>query len=141
MANKIRIKIEGLEKLQKALVKQGARAIFFHTSSGVVGYGTKYGIYVHEDMQKPPKTGNRKFLTGAEKLIRPHYLKEIAAFLKKIPKDAPLDAKPIFEAMCNYIKITSQQLVPVQTGKLRDSAFSRAEISEDVSHVNKITGV
>ncbi len=113
-------------KLFGKMAHQTYRGKSFNKSV-IVGYGTRYSIYVHEDMQKPPKNGQRKFLTGAERQTRPEYLHHLTTGLMEVPNDKPFPMVEILLGCCTIIMSRSQTLVPVDTGQLKNSKFQRED--------------
>jgi hypothetical protein len=88
-----------------------------------VGYQSEYAIYVHEDLTKNHKPPTQaKFLEEPAKLLRRHMQDFLKAKLRsgmKMEDALLLTGRLLLEA--------SKQLVPVDTGNLRDSGFVELE--------------
>ncbi len=118
--------VEGLLSLTKKLeaMKRQARA---GTKGGKVvvkvGYTQNYGIWVHEDLTaNHPNGGQAKFLEVPFREMIPR----VPALLAKFQKEG----KTLAEALLLVgleLQAESQKLVPVDTGALRASAFTRLE--------------
>lgn len=120
------IQITGLGSLIKALKKEQKKAETFNRSA-IVGYATRYSIYVHEDMQRPVRSGRRKFLTTAEVDVRPQYVDHIKIRLQQRVKTNDYKMGQILTESCKIIRLKSQEWVPVDKGLLHDSAFERED--------------
>lgn len=91
--------------------------------SGVVGYTQNYAIYVHENLEaRHPNGGQAKYLVQPAREKK----NEIAA----IVRTALMQQKTLKQALtlgCLYLQRESMQLVPIDTGALRASAFTAIE--------------
>lgn len=84
---------------------------------GVI-YTAPYAVHVHEDLETPHRIGQAKFLEQP--------LKQEAKTLTKIVKDNLKQGKTLKQALLeagNWLLYLSRQLVPVNTGTLRDSGI------------------
>jgi hypothetical protein len=96
-------------------------------TSAVVGYIQTYSVIVHEDLDAshaPGKTAKyleiplRQNMRVLADMISKHYLRT-------------LDLGQALLVGCNFLKRLSQQIVPVDTGALRASAFTAMADDED----------
>lgn len=88
----------------------------------VVGYTQAYALYVHEDMEAKHTNGQAKYL---ETVTR-----EKQQDIKRVLRQGYQSTGSIIQAMVLaglYIQRESQKLVPVDTGALKNSAFTRKE--------------
>lgn len=86
----------------------------------VVGYTMHYAVYVHENLNSNhPNGGQAKFLEQPAKEMRTELGQMVAKDLKKGVK---LETALLKAGMTLQAK--SQELVPVDTGALRASAFT-----------------
>lgn len=87
----------------------------------IVGYTASYAVYVHEDLEARHKEGKQaKFLSEPA-----NYLRSEMAF---IVRSAMRAGRTLLQALLLAglrLQRESQQLVPVDTGNLRASAFTR----------------
>lgn len=88
----------------------------------VVGYEAEYAVHVHEDLDAFHDNGQAKFLEEPMRLMR-------RALADSIKRDLLRGESPeaAFMRAGLTLQVTSQTLVPVRTGNLRDSAFTRIE--------------
>ena len=121
-------RIKAVMDAQKVIAKlraQAAKATKAARASVIVGYTASYAIYVHErlDLQhKPGKTA--KFLTGpAKALSEQGILQEIIVAAFKLGRTM---AQCLLLAGLR-IQRESMMVVPVDTGALRASAFTKLE--------------
>jgi hypothetical protein len=83
-----------------------------------VGYDTPYARRVHEDLHVFHRVGQAKFLEQPAR--------ELEGEIKKVVKEAVLDGKTLEEALKDggeFLKRASQELVPVDTGLLKSTAY------------------
>lgn len=112
-------KVEGVGKLLsqlKTLARKGK------PTAVIVGYTAEYAIYVHENLAARHVVGQAKFLEQP--------LREMEGELKSIVvsclgRGMSLEQSLLVAGMA--LQRRSQKLVPVDTGNLRGSAFTRAE--------------
>jgi hypothetical protein len=88
----------------------------------VVGYTAPYAIYVHENLQANHPTGQAKFL---EKALR-RTDRRLATIIANSIKAGATFQQAALKAG-EVMKEASQELVPVDTGFLRNSAFNKVE--------------
>lgn len=112
-------KITGVEAVRAALrarLKKGFGA------SVIVGYTQAYAIYVHENLEAHHPVGQAKFLEQPAR-EEADKLGEIVATAVK--KGSTLPEALLLAGL--YLQRASQLLVPVDTGALKGSAFTRLE--------------
>lgn len=108
-----------LDALNRRVLKaqrQGVRAV------GVVGYTQSYALPVHERVDVNHPTGKAKFLTDPFKAMRGKAAGLLRLYLSQ--------GKTLGQAVllvCLEIQADSQAQVPVDTGALKGSAFTRME--------------
>lgn len=111
-----------VEKLTSLLAKLKSKEKEAKTVSVIVGYTAGYAVHVHEDTQMFHRNGQAKFLeTPARQLNND-------GTLKNLINDALRQGKTLPEALLIAglrLQRESQKLVPVLTGNLRASAFTR----------------
>ncbi len=87
-----------------------------------VGYEAEYAIFVHENLQAHHPVGQAKFLEEPARVATPH--------MQAILTNALRAGATIDEAMYAaglFLQGESQRLCPVDTGFLRNSAFTLVE--------------
>ena len=90
----------------------------------VTGYTANYALFVHEMVEIPHKVGQAKFLEQpARELSNDGTLRNIIR--KAVRSGQSLPTGATLAAL--RIQRESQQLVPVDTGNLKGSAFTRRE--------------
>jgi|ERR1044072_2018688 hypothetical protein len=108
-----------VEQLQTRLDKFKGQA---HVSA-VVGYGTDYAVYVHEDLaMNHPNGGQAKFLEEPARVLAPKLGTIISQGLQQ-----GKTLRQVLLSAAVKLKIESQALVPVDTGLLKSSAFARLD--------------
>lgn len=112
-------KVENIEELlfKVAVRKKDARA--FSTASVIVGYSASYAIYVHENLEAHHPTGQAKYLEAPLRNNRQKYHELLVGFIKR----GISYVKALFMTGL-ALQRDSQQLVPVDTGNLKGSAFT-----------------
>jgi len=119
----IGIKIEGLKDVSRALGsasrKYGGRS---GNPSVIVGFTQKYALKVHEDLKTPHRVGQAKYLEQPARELEKELRQLIAAAMKA---KATLSKALLVAGL--RIQREAQLLVPVDTGALRASAFTRYE--------------
>lgn len=117
-------KMENLEKLVAQLRKRAAQSK--EQASGkvsvAVGYTQSYAIYVHEDLNARHPVGQAKFL---EHPFRANRAKYTSLVHEAIQKGRTLAEALLLAGLA--LQRDSQLLVPVDTGALKNSAFTRLE--------------
>jgi len=116
-----KIKLSGVGRLRKVFQDTRRKA---ESSSVAVGYTANYAIYVHEMVnavfQRPG--AQAKFLEKPARELKNRLVKQIE---KDLEKGIPMD-QALFRAGL-VLQRASQDIVPVDTGNLRASAFTRIE--------------
>lgn len=117
-------KLEGFNVVQQTLAKMAISAKAEHDKSVIVGYTAQYALYVHENLQSAHPVGQAKFLEQpARELSNSGRLQDIIE--KAYKNGASLQDSLVLGAL--RIQRDSQQLVPIDTGNLKGSAFTRKE--------------
>lgn len=88
-----------------------------------VGYEAYYAIYVHENLQAHHPVGQAKFLEEPARALRGQMAVIINNALRT---GATLDEAMYMGGL--YLQAESQRLCPVDTGFLRNSAFTLVEV-------------
>lgn len=117
-------KVEGFTVVQQTLAKMAKSARAEHGKSVIVGYTAQYAIYVHENMQSAHRVGNAKFLENPARELSQ------SGVLGRIIQDAYKNGAKLQDALVLgglRIQRDSQLQVPIDTGNLRGSAFTRKE--------------
>lgn len=121
MADKTLIKFTGVGPLRKIFDDARRSA---ESSSVLVGYTANYALYVHEMVnavfQRPG--AKAKFLEEPLRLLKDELIKGIEKDLA-----AGLDMEKALYRAGLKLQRASQEIVPVDTGNLRASAFTRVE--------------
>jgi hypothetical protein len=116
-------KVEGLVKVVAALRAKAAKANRDSNPSVTVGYTAEYAIYVHENLEANHPVGQAKFLEQPAR--------EMARDISQVVIDAMQNRKAtLAQALLMgglRLQRESQMLVPVDTGALRNSAFTRLD--------------
>lgn len=88
----------------------------------IVGYTANYTIFVHEDMEAHHTVGQAKFLEEPARRLSKQLGKQIAEDVKQ--------GRTMEQALLRAglrLQRASQEIVPVEWGNLRGSAFTRLE--------------
>lgn len=109
------------DNLQKRLRKAG-KGTKAGTASVIVGYTQEYAIYVHENLEAYHEVGNAKFLEIPFREIEP----DVPSILRKSIA-AGMTLPQALLALGLKVQRTSMEQVPIDTGALRSSAFTRLE--------------
>lgn len=110
--------ISKLGRLQRAAARATGKTVR-------VGYSAPYALKVHEDLEMFHSNGQAKFLEQPAR----EYRKVMASIVRQhvIARGGSRDLEAAilrgFLAAGQFLKAESQELVPVDTGFLRDSAF------------------
>lgn len=120
----IEVKVKGTSGLINGLKNHVKKFLGFKPDSVVkVGYTAQYAVYVHENLEaNHPNGGQAKFLEQPARELQPTLKAIIASNLKKGMK---LEQAIYIAGL--YLQGESQKLVPVATGNLKGSAFTRLE--------------
>ena len=113
--------ILNLDRLVGKLKDRQAKSIRGKVSV-VVGYTQNYAIYVHENLEAHHEVGQAKFLEQPAREIAEQLGTMIASDLK-----SGLTISQSLLRAGLRLQRESQQLVPVDTGALKASAFTRLE--------------
>lgn len=117
-------KLEGFKEVQQTLAKLAQSAKADDGKSVITGYTAAYAIYVHEDLSAHHDKGQAKYLEQpAVELTNSGELQNIIQTAYK--NGADLQTSLVLGAL--RIQRESQRLVPVDTGNLKASAFTRKE--------------
>ena len=97
----------------------------------VVGYQAPYAVYVHENLEAFHSNGQAKYL---ETVLREHksaVINTFTATYKRVSRNQPpmVATRAGLLAAGLFVQAESQRLVPVRTGFLKRSAFTRLEKS------------
>lgn len=114
--------IIGLKKLLGKLEARQAQAAADDGAAVIVGYTQEYAIYVHEDLEAFHPVGQAKYLEQPYRQMLPE--------LKRIIAKAKAAGMPLIQSLLLAglrLQRESQLLVPVDTGALKNSAFTRKE--------------
>ena len=114
--------VKGFEKVVDALRKRAAKARTDNRASVTVGFTQGYALYVHEDLQAFHPVGKAKYLTDP--------LKRLAAELGRIASDGLRKGLTMAQSLLLAglrLQRESQLEVPVDTGALKGSAYTRSE--------------
>ena len=138
MATIPKLKFPNLNKVVSALTKAAKKAKQMDQGSVIVGYTANYAVYVHESIEmklkgkpRPNKKGkfwdpqNRaqaKFLEQPARDRLPELNRVITGTVKKTG-----DVNKGLLVGGLRLQRESQRLVPVNTGNLKNSAFTRVE--------------
>lgn len=120
-------KVSGVNEVLKALRKLEGQ---FQSRKGqagigtnvIVGYTQSYAIYVHENLSAQHKVGQAKFLEQPAR--------ELANELGQIVHEVVAKGKTLIQGLLLAglrLQRESQKLCPVETGTLKNSAFTRIE--------------
>jgi len=114
-------KVDGLNRLVQKL-RARAREAAQASRSVVVGYTANYAVYVHENLEAHHPVGQAKYL---EQPAREHADKLAATVRKTYQKTGDMERSLLMGGL--LLQRLSQELVPVDTGVLRASAFTEIE--------------
>lgn len=124
MRDQVQIEVKGTENLIK---KIGQKVLQFLGSKPkpkvLVGYTAAYAIFVHENLEaNHPNGGQAKYLEQPAR--------EYRAWMAEMIKIEMSKGRTMNEGMVAaglFLQAESQKLVPVDTGLLKSSAFTRVE--------------
>lgn len=112
----------GARELTVKLSKRAQKVLKDKNVVAVVGYKAPYSVYVHEDLHARHSTGQAKFLEQpARKLARFLHVR-IFEHLKQ-----GLTLSQALYTIGLKLQMESQDLVPIDTGRLHGSVFTRLE--------------
>ena len=116
-------KVEGLKSLKANIAKRLRKATAgtkLGKASVVVGYTQQYAIYVHENLEAIHPIGNAKFLERPFRELEP---KAAGIISQAIHNGASLPDALMLLGL--RLQRESQEQVPIDTGALKGSAFTR----------------
>jgi hypothetical protein len=118
------VEVQNLKKLVDALRARAAKL----TSDGAkpevtVGYTQNYAIYVHENLEAHHPVGQAKFLEDPARTLQ----KDLSRMILVAMKQKMTLAQALLTAGLR-LQRESQKLVPVDTGALKNSAFTRLDV-------------
>lgn len=111
----VRLSVDGADRLLGRLTTRMEKA---EGAEGVVGYAAPYAVYVHENLEAYHPVGEARFLSRA--------LRAGAPFRRAFISDAVKRGRTLYQAVRDWafvLKRESQARCPVDTGRLRASAF------------------
>lgn len=120
--------IKNLDSLMHKLWKLERDALRQHTGNVIVGYQTSYAIYVHENLTAHHNVGQAKFLEQPARTTQ----NQLADLVKREMRNGVAGGRNITlkQALLKVglrLQRESQKLVPVDTGMLKNSAFTDYE--------------
>lgn len=118
--------ITGLKKVLK-MIADKKKIIGDNPNPEVtVGYTQNYALYVHENLELSETEKNKKAGRGAKYLEEPYRL--FQSQMVRMVKDALKNKVPLSKALLKaglFLQRESQKRVPIATGALRASAFTK----------------
>ena len=114
-------KIENVHAVRRALDKLMRIARREDGAAVIVGYTANYAVHVHENDRKY-RVGEFKFLEKPARLLQ----RELARIIRTVRKQTGSLKDGLLLAGMR-LQRESQKLVPVDTGNLKGSAFTRLE--------------
>jgi hypothetical protein len=125
-------KVEGVFAVQKALQECLKRVDSGQGQKGesvIVGYTANYALFVHENLEANHKAGKQaKFLETPARVMNSSG--QLAMIIRRAMKNMRGSGPSLQDALLLAglaIQRASQQIVPIDTGNLRGSAFTRKE--------------
>jgi hypothetical protein len=114
--------IQGFKKVQTYLKARKAKSLEQDQVSVSVGYTSAYAIFVHEDLQAHHTNGRAKFLEDPARRLSP----DLARIVREaLAKGATMLQALMFAGL--RLQRESMREVPVDTGALKNSAFTRPD--------------
>jgi hypothetical protein len=114
--------IQNIDRLQRKLEKLENKYSGTETTSAVVGYTANYGVYVHERPARHAPGKQAKFLEQPARNLD----RVMGRMIAKALGDGVKLLQALYLAGLR-LQRDSQQIVPVDTGNLRASAFTARE--------------
>lgn len=114
-------RVDGLGKVQAALRAEAAKGKDANVSV-VVGYTQAYAVHVHENLEARHPVGQAKYLEQPARGLQRELAEQITAQVR--------GGRTVAQALLLAglrLQRESQKLVPVLTGALKGSAFTRLE--------------
>lgn len=115
-------KISGMERTVNKLRAMVAKSIKDDNVSVVVGYTTHYALVVHENLSARHPVGQAKYLEQPARENRAKY----SDIYTKVAAKGGTNAQGLLMVGL-ALQRDSQLLVPVDTGALKNSAFTRVD--------------
>lgn len=128
-------KVKGLEQAMKNLNEKIRKAAKDADVELVVGYNAPYALIVHEDEDMPHQNGQAKFLQQPAVENAKTY-GQIVVENRKAGKTM----RQSIIAAGTQLKLDSQELVPVDTGELKGSAYIRVDVGRAAKAVRGAKG-
>lgn len=116
------IKVDGAGRLIRKFQQMFRKSQNEDNLNVIVGYSAAYAIYVHEDLTAVHINGQAKYL---EQPARTHR-DQMARMAKTVRQQTGSTRKALLAAGL-FLQGESQKLVPVASGYLRASAFTKIE--------------
>lgn len=116
------MEIKNLTSLVGKLRQMAAEANKDNNVSVITGYTAAYAVYVHENMEAVHPVGQAKFLEQPARTLR----NVLAGIVVKILQAGRSMAMALLTAAL-HLQRESQKLAPIETGALKNSAFTRLE--------------
>lgn len=113
-------RMERVRQVVEQLRRRAAKAKREFEVSVIVGYTVHYAIYVHENLEAFHPVGQAKFLEQPARDMR----RELGGIIRVTMKAGRTLAEALLMAGLR-LQRESQRLVPVLTGALKNSAFTR----------------
>lgn len=120
MAGLVRMEVGGVKQTVAAFERRARKTIRDADRRIEVGYSAPYAMRVHEDLQMRHTNGQAKYLSAA--------IRQGTREVQSVIRRALVGGQSIRQALAlGGIRLLqlSRKLVPVRTGRLRDSGFSR----------------
>lgn len=115
-------KVEGVTAVVAELGKRRKESEAEGSPSVIVGYTTAYAIFVHENLEAKHPIGQAKFLEEPARTMQP----ELAGIIRgAMQRGATLTQALLMAGL--RLQRESQLRVPVDTGTLKNSAFTELE--------------
>lgn len=111
-----------LENLIAKLRRKALKAARDSKVVGIVGYTQAYAVWVHENLQAYHPIGKAKYLIDPARALA----SDLGGIILDLLRRGRTMSQAIYAA-CLYLQRASQKEAPVDTGALRNSAFSRIE--------------
>ncbi len=115
-------KVTGVNEIAAAIASKAKEVGTNPRVSVIVGYTQRYAIYVHENLEARHPVGQAKYLEGPFRRLAKDLSRQITVTVKK---GATLLQAILIAGL--RLQRESQKLVPVDTGALKNSAFTRSE--------------
>lgn len=118
-----------IQKIKSLITKLGALAVNAIKSDNVavaVGYTAQYAIFVHEDLEAKHTVGQAKYLEQPARTLR----NSLVYIVLSVLKAGKTMALALLTAGLR-LQRESQKLVPVDTGNLKNSAFTKLVKGEE----------